>query len=143
MNVLFYLPVTSEIDPKIQEVVEMAGSMARTEVFQNIEDLSSRRRRPADGFVIAFLVAGSKKELLDIVSIHHLLSDIPVILVLPDRQNETIVAGHKLYPRFLTYVDSNLTEVGAVLEKILQNYEKKESIEKREIDSGCELLVTH
>ena len=143
MNVLFYLPVTSEIDPKIQEVVEMAGSMARTEVFQNIEDLSSRLRRPADGFVIAFLVAGSKKELLDIVSIRHLLSDIPVILVLPDRQNETIVAGHKLYPRFLTYVDSNLMEVGAVLEKMFENHEKRKVMEEQNIDSGCELLVTH
>ncbi len=135
MNVFFYLPITSEIDARIQGAVEMAKSMAKTEVFRSVEDLSSRLRRPADVFVIAFLVARSKKELLDIVLIRHLLSDISVILVLPDRQAETIAAGHKLYPRFLTYMDSNLTEVGAVLEKMLQNYEKKESIEEQEIDA--------
>ena len=128
MNVFFYLPITSEIDARIQGAVEMAKSMAKTEVFRSIENLSKRLHKPADGFTIAVLVAGSKKELLDIVSIRHLLSDIPVILVLPDRQDETIAAGHKLYPRFLTYVDSKLTEVGAVLEKMIQKYEKREAV---------------
>jgi hypothetical protein len=125
MNVLFYLPVTSKIDARIQEVVEMARSMVKTEIFRSIGALSSRLRRPIDDFAIAFLLAGRKKELLDIVSICHLLSDIPVILILPDRQDETIAAGYKLYPRFLTYMDSNLTEVGVVLEKMILNTMRK------------------
>ena len=129
MTVFFYLPVTSEIDARIQEVVKMARSMAKTEVFRSIKDLSSRLRRPADGFVIAFLVAGSKKELLDIVSIRHLLSDMPIILVLPDREESTAFIGYGLIPRFLTYMDSNLMEVGAVLEKMLENYEKRKVME--------------
>jgi len=131
MNVLFYLPVTSEIDAKIQEVVEMARSMAKTEVFRSIEDLSSRLRWPADGFTIAVLVAGNKKDLVDFAFIRHLLSDTPIILVLPDRKESTATIGYDLVPRFLTYVDSNLMEVGAVLEKMLENYEKrKETFEK-------------
>ena len=129
MNVFIYLPVTSEIDARIQEVVKMARTMAKTEVFRSIEDLSSRLRRPADGFAIAFLVAGSKKELLDIVSIRHLLSDMPIILVLPDREESTAFIGYGLIPRFLTYMDSNLMEVGAVLEKMLENYEKRKVME--------------
>ncbi len=131
MNVLFYLPVTSEIDAKIQKVVEMARSMAKTEVFRSIEDLSSRLRRPADGFTIAVLVAGNKKDLVDFAFIRNLLSDTPIILVLPDRKESTASIGYGLVPRFLTYVDSNLMEVGAVLEKMLKNYEKrKETSEK-------------
>ena len=128
MNVLFYLPVTSEIDAKIQKVVEMARSMAKTEVFRSIEDLSSRLRRPADGFTIAVLVAGNKKDLVDFAFIRNLLSDTPIILVLPDRKESTASIGYGLVPRFLTYVDSNLMEVGAVLEKMLENYEKRETI---------------
>jgi hypothetical protein len=142
MNVLFYLPVTSEIDARIQEVVEIVRSMAKTEIFRNIDNLSSRLRRPADGLSIVVLVAGNKKDLVDLAFIRHLLSDTPIILVLSDRQNETIAAGHKLYPRFLTYVDSNLMEVGAVLEKMLRNYEKRKVMEEQKVDSRCELLVT-
>ena len=142
MNVIFYLSVTSKIDARIQEVVEMAKSMAKTEVFRSVEDLSSRLRRPADGFVIAVLVAGNKKDIVDFAFIRHLLSDMPIILVLPDREESTAIIGYGLVPRFLTYMDSNLMEVGAVLEKMLENYEKREVMEEQEIDFGCELLVT-
>ncbi len=142
MNVFFYLPVTSEIDSRIQKVVEMARSMAKTEVFRSIENLSSKLSRPADGFVIAVLLAGNKKDLVDLAFIRHLLSDTLIILVLPDREESTAIIGYGLVPRFLTYMDSNLMEVGAVLEKMLENYEKREVMEEQEIDSGCELLVT-
>jgi hypothetical protein len=142
MNVLFYLPIKSEIDARIQEVVEMTGSMAKTEIFRSIENLSSRLRRPAEGFTIAVLVAGNKKDLVDFSFIRHLLSDTPIILVLPDRKESTAIIGYGLVPRFLTYVDSNLMEVGAVLEKMFENYEKRKVMEEQKIDSGCELLVT-
>jgi hypothetical protein len=128
MNVLFYLPVTSEIDARIQEVVEMARSMAKTEVFRSIKDLSIRLCGPTGSPTIAVLLAGNKIDLVDFAFIRHLLSYTPIILVLPDRQDETIAAGYKLYPRFLTYVDSNLMEIGAVLEKMIENYEKREMI---------------
>ena len=52
------------------------------------------------------------------------------MLVLSDSHDETIAAGHKLYPRFLTYVDSNLMEVGAVLEKMFQKYGIREANKK-------------
>ena len=127
MNVLFYLPLTSEIGSKIQGVVKMAKSMARTEIFRSIGDLSSGLCRPADGFTIAVIVTGTREDLANIISIRQLLSGISVILVLSDSHDETIAAGHKLYPRFLTFMDSNLMEVGAVLEKMIQYYEKREA----------------
>ncbi|MBW2608233.1 MAG: hypothetical protein JRD05_11425 [Deltaproteobacteria bacterium] len=128
MNILFYLPITSEIDARIQEVVEMVKTMAKTEVFRSIENLSKRLRKPADGFTIAVLVAGNKKDLVDLAFIRYLLSDTPIILVLFDREESTTIMGYGLVPRFLTYMDSNLMEVGAVLEKMIQKYEKREAV---------------
>ena len=142
MNVIFYLPVTSKIDPRIQEVVEMARSMAKTEIFRSIGELSSRLRWPAAGFVIAFIVAGNKKDLVELAFIRHLLSDTPIILVLPDREKSTAIIGYGLVPRFLTYMDSNLMEVGAVLEKMIKYYDEKNLIKEQEVDSGYEVLVT-
>lgn len=123
MNVLFYLPITIEIDAEIQEVVDMTGSMAKTEVFRSIKDLSIRLCRSADGPTIAVLLAGNKIDLVDFAFIHDLLSDTPIILVLPDREERTAIIGYALVPRFLTYMDSNLMEVGAVLKKMLEYYE--------------------
>ena len=109
--------------------------MAKTKVFRSIEDLSSRLRRPADGFVIAVLVAGNKKDLVDFAFIRHLLSDMPIILVLPDWEESTAIIGYGLVPRLLTYMDSNLMEIGAVLEKMIQYYEKRKVMEEQEIDA--------
>ena len=142
MNVIFYLPVTSKIDARIQEVVEMAGSMAKTEVFRSIGDLSIRLCRPAGSPTIVVLLAGNKIDLVDFAFIRNLLSDTPIILVLPDREESTAIIGYALVPRFLTYMDSNLMEVGAVLEKMIQYYENRNVMEEQEIDSDCELLVT-
>ena len=142
MNVLFYLPVTSEIDAKIQKVVEMARSMAKTEVFRSIKDFSIRLCRPADSPAIAVLLAGNKIDLVDFAFIRNLLSDTPIILVLPDREESTATIGYALVPRFLTYMDGNLMEIGAVLEKMIKYYEEKNVMEEQEIDSGCELPVT-
>jgi len=142
MNVLFYLPVTSKINAKIQEVVEMVKPMAKTEVFRSIKDLSIRLCRPDDSPTIAVLLAGNKIDLVDFAFIRNLLSDTPIILVLPDREESTATIGYALVPRFLTYMDSNLMEVGAVLEKMIKYYEEKNVIKDQEIDFGYELLVT-
>ena len=128
MNVFFYLSVTNKVDVRIQGVVEIAKSMAKTEVFRSIEDISSRLCRPAGSPTVVILLAGNKKDLIDFAFIRYLLSDTPIILVLPDREESTISMGHGLVPRFLTYMDSNLMEVGAVLQKMLENYEKREAI---------------
>ena len=128
MNVFFYSSATNKLDVRIQGVVEIASPIANTEVFRRIEDLSSRLRRIVGDSTIAVLVAGNKKDLVDFALIRHLLSDTPIILILPDREESTISMGYGLVPRFLTYMDGNFMEVRAVLEKMLENYEKKEAI---------------
>ena len=40
MNVLFYIPVTSEFSEGIHEVIEMVASKAVIEIFERIEDFS-------------------------------------------------------------------------------------------------------
>ncbi|MCJ7779472.1 MAG: hypothetical protein MUQ27_01475, partial [Acidimicrobiia bacterium] len=47
--------------------------------------------------------------------IRDLLDRIRIILILPDRNKDTINKGHTLFPRFLTYVDGNFDWVTAVL----------------------------
>jgi hypothetical protein len=49
-----------------------------------------------------------------------LFGNIKIVLILPDRNNETIVIGHKLRPRFLSYTDSDFIDVAVVLENMLK-----------------------
>ncbi len=118
MNVLFYL----NGNERLYWLLHMVCLKARTRVFHRIKDLARRLRQPKYNVTFIVLVADTGDDLLEMLSIRRLLSDVPVILILPDRREETIATGHKLYPRFLTYVDGDLEEVGAVFERMLENY---------------------
>ena len=65
---------------------------------------------------------------MEFLLIRDLLADIPVILILPDRKKETIHLGHKLCPRFLSYTDSNFSDVALVLSKMMRNAYAKEKL---------------
>ena len=98
MNVLFYIPETSEVSERIYEVVEMIASKTTTEIFTSIDDLSRRLRQPANSISIATLLVCNREDLFELTSIRDLLSELPVILILPDRKKNTTVMGHILAP---------------------------------------------
>ena len=130
MNVLFYVPNTDRAGERIFRIVDMIGRKAKTEVFRSIRDLSNRLSQPDITSAIAVLSAKTEEDLKDLVSIRHMLSDLSLILILPDRKEDIRAIGYGLFPRFLTYMDSNLGEVAEVLDKMLENCHRKEVSEE-------------
>lgn len=123
MNVLFYAAVKNGVAKKLQQKVEALVPEGKGEVHRTIDSLSSSLSRPADELNIAVLLAVNMDNLLDFLSIGNLLTDVRIILILPDRKETTIAIGHSLHPRFLSYADSNFKDVGAVLKKMMGIYQ--------------------
>ena len=73
-------------------------------------------------------MAANKKQLSDLLLIKEELRNLKIILILPDSKSDTISGGHELYPRFVSYIDSDFKEVGAVLEKMIKNKHSEECI---------------
>jgi hypothetical protein len=121
MNLLLYARETNGPGERLRSVIQGVVPEDRTETCRDLPGLIRRLRRPVNGFDIAVLLASTKEDLEDILSIRNLLSDLRIILVLPDRGKSTISKGHSLRPRFLSYADSNLGDVGAVLAKMIEN----------------------
>ncbi len=92
-----------------------------TEIYNTIDTLGQRLSQPSYNIAVAVLLISGREELRDVLSIRHLFDNIKIILILPDRKNETIVIGHKLRPRFLSYTDSDVNDVASVLNKMLMN----------------------
>lgn len=84
-----------------------------------MENLCNRLRQFRNDKMLAIIMAATQEELVDVILIHDLLVDIPIILVLPDREKETISKGTKLHPRFISYMDSDFSDIQAVLEKMV------------------------
>jgi len=119
VKILFYSRAREGCERAIEEGLSTLVSGERLEVYRSIEDLSNRLHRLLDRDAIAILQVRAKEELLDLVSISDLLQDVRIILLLPDREDETISLAHRLRPRFLSYTNADPSDVFAVLSKML------------------------
>jgi len=119
MNLLFYATVADGVGEKLQGVIEGLVPKEKIEVYRTAEDLSSRLREPTYDLSVAILLAATKEDLSSLVSNKELIWNLRVILVLPDRQDDTVTKGHLLRPRFLTYADGNFSDVSTVLRHML------------------------
>ena len=121
MNLLLYATEPQGTGKQLQKVIEELFPENNTEIYRTIDGLSHRLRQPRYDLAVVVLLAASKQDLLDLLSIRDLLDDLRVILLLPNREKDTITKGHTLRPRFLTYADSNFLDVAAVLSKMVRN----------------------
>ena len=121
MGVLLFSKEIKEAAKKLQTVIESLVPKGEIEIYQTIESLSSRFHRPRGNLAILILLAASKKDLIDLLLIRQLFNDIPIILILPDRDKETILQGRKLFPRFISFADGDCLDVDAVLGKMVKH----------------------
>jgi len=88
-------------------------------VYRSIEELAHGLHRLYDHDTIVLLRARDREELLRIVSLRDLLQGLRVILLLPDREEETISLAHRLRPRFLSNSESDFSDTMSVLQKMI------------------------
>lgn len=92
----------------------------RAEIYHTIDSLSNRLRQPGKNHVVAVLLASDWNDLSGLFTIRDLLRDLRTIVILPDQERETILRGHELFPRFLSYADGNFGDVAVVAERMLE-----------------------
>ena len=119
MSVVFYARDMFGAGEWLKKVAEVVGPKERIEVHQSIQSLIQRLREPRENYNIVVLLAVRKEDLMEMISIKHLLSDIRLVLIVPDSEEETIAQGHQLYPRFMGFRDSDFERMGDVLKKML------------------------
>jgi hypothetical protein len=120
MDFLFFGSANQDVTRRLQELMETVVPEENRATYRDIQAFSQRLREPAEGQRIVLLSASSRQDLSLIQSIRSLLSDESIIIILPDREGDTIAMGHSLHPRFLTYVDSDFTDLAGVLLRMLR-----------------------
>jgi hypothetical protein len=122
-NVILYSQATNGVRSEFCETVEAVSPSAHVEIFSTISDLSKRLHKPGLNFPIIVLMVVNREDLENIVAIQNLLFDSRIILILPDKEDDTMALGHTLRPRFVSYRDNSFREVGAVLDKMINRPE--------------------
>lgn len=122
-NILVYAKAKNGIVTKLQEAVGSILPKANVETFRSVTRLSERLHKPVLNFPIVVLLAMNKEDLENILAIQDLLLDSRVVLILPDKKEDTMALGHSLRPRFVSYRDSSFKDVRAVLGKMVNRQE--------------------
>ena len=136
MNLVIYANAKNGAGERLRRAIESMVPVEQVTTFMTIDSLERQLRQPAHGLTIAVLLAASRQDLVELYAIKDLLDDIRIILILPDGESETTALGHKLSPRFISYIHGNFDDVGAVLRKMVA-YMKSNYIEYA-VENGIE-----
>lgn len=130
MELLMYSTKTEGSGERLLRVMGLLLPEYKFEICRSINELSKRLRQPVFNPTVAILLASSREELQDILSIRDLLGDAKIILIVPDANPDTVAQGHSLKPRFLTYGESDFVDVAAVLKRMFSNFGADKSVKK-------------
>ncbi|MGD9009758.1 MAG: hypothetical protein PVG41_17665 [Desulfobacteraceae bacterium] len=88
--------------------------------YDELPFLIDALHRSRIGSRMAVLFPSNHNELARLVALKHLLFDLQIILILPNGKSQTLSHGHTLRPRFISYADSDFSDVTAVSDKLVE-----------------------
>ena len=121
MKILLYMKRNSATGNRLQTGIAMIAPHDSLEIVRTIEDFFRSYRQLENKPAITIIMVTNKHELLEIISVRHMLDDTRIILILPEDGKNLFTLGCKLYPRFVSYVSSDFRDVLAVVEKMMKN----------------------
>jgi hypothetical protein len=121
MQLLFYSSGDDQNKKRLEAAVHKIIPENKIELFQRLDDFRERLRMPIEPDSIAVLSASNREELQQMQLLRELLTEIYVIVVIPDRKDRTIRLAHLLLPRFLSQQESDFTDLEIVLNKMYIN----------------------
>lgn len=123
VKVLFFSSTLEDPGRGLETSLKDLVPAGRVEVCRSIEELTRRLQRLYDQNTIVILQAQDKQQLARMVSLRDVFQGVRIILLVPDREEETIVLAHRLRPRFLSTSESDFSDVMSVLQKMLSKGE--------------------
>jgi hypothetical protein len=120
IRIIYYSAANEPFSERLQRVIEMNFPRKHIEVCRSMEALSQQLSQPIPELLIVVLLTASRQELSEIIMLKDLLLDRRIILVLPDDEPETAFLGHMLRPRFITYRNSDYSDVSIVLGRMIK-----------------------
>lgn len=121
MNLIVFVPTKNRNTRRLFDAIEKLELDAGLELHQSAGSLFRRLCQPAREILAGVLVMTRREDFDQIFVLRELLSDIPLIIVLPHGNEDLVPRAHLLRPRFVSFWDQCLQEVPAVLARMLRH----------------------
>lgn len=125
MAVVLYCPSKERFGEDIFRIIKNEIPEHTIEIYSSLDELSKRLRRPMLDVSVAVLYASNRAELMEMITLNDLLGELEVVLVLPDSQPDILDKAHILHPRFIVETEDDFKQLGSVLKKMTERYDKK------------------
>ena len=120
MNIILYVNGKETTKSELLiKTVELKAVNANLEIYHHFEDLFERINRLPKDIDAAILYAQSVGQLSGMIALKDLMDGVRVLLILPNREKNTVSMGLDLFPRFVGYSDSEFEDFAAILEKMM------------------------
>lgn len=123
MASILYIPTVKGLEQYFRALLEITIPHKKCEICRSFEELSQKLRNPHSNVKIAVLFAADREEIARILSLGSLLEDVKIILILGDEDKETILKAHTLRPRYVTWMDGDLSNVVTVFKRMVGLYD--------------------
>lgn len=118
MHLLVYFPSRRQADHPYADILQWETAELSKECHEELEAFCQRLRVPNHHNSVVVLMPDNQEQLEDILALGPLLEDLPLTVVLPNRDPVLVGRAHLLRPRFLTYQDQDPALLLAVVSNI-------------------------
>jgi hypothetical protein len=118
MNVFFLSEIKSDTKKRLRRTLEYMLPKNNIKYIKSMKELEDNLRKSSSKMPLTVILHVSKTKLLSLLPIKELLEDKNLILILNDKNADTIALGHHFRPRFVTFADSDFMDVASVLMKM-------------------------
>ena len=123
MHLLIYASPFSMAGRNLRRKIQSLGVATQSTYLASVKALDRHLRKPRPASPVCILIPSDSGELAALVGIRHLLRDLRVILILTDNGKPHAHPGsaHRLRPRYIGSADGDLSDVTAVLCKMMHD----------------------
>ena len=115
MRLLVYAREGGGAARRLETEVRGLGSCALVNWSRDLEHLCRLLRTIRHADTIGLILAFDSSELDALLQMKDLFRDIPLVVILPDRDAETVSKGYGLAPRYLDFLDGDLGDVTEIV----------------------------
>lgn len=119
LSIIFYSAIYNKSINDLLDIIFKMWKM--TETYDSFHEFLARLRQSIYDIIGVIIVIQNISELDEIIFYEDLIRNLPVILVLPDKEKTTKSKGHLIRPKLISYVGGNNTDVMYVLKGIINN----------------------
>ena len=120
MKTILYTNGFCNTGEKLEVIIHEQLPEINSKVHNSIESLSEVLRQPLNKVSVVVLIISKVDELIHFNSMKMLFDNLRVILILPNRNKETLGFSLKFKTSFISFIDRDLQDVTSVLAQILK-----------------------